>query len=149
MIAAMLWWHWLAGGLLLLVLELVTAGFFIMFFGLGAITVGVLMRAGVIAAAPEQWLLFTVASLAYLGLFRRRMMARLQQPPVRDVESLVGDVALPQQRIEAGGIGRAEVRGTMWTARNEAAIAIEPGQRCRVVRVTDLEVGVQPEKTSG
>ena len=38
---------WLAGGLVLLVIELVTpSGFFVMFFGLGALTVGVLERLG-------------------------------------------------------------------------------------------------------
>ena len=37
------WWMWLAGGLALVVAELATpSGFFIIFFGLGALTVGVL-----------------------------------------------------------------------------------------------------------
>jgi membrane protein implicated in regulation of membrane protease activity len=37
------WWLWLAGGLAVVVAELVTpSGFFIIFFGLGAVAVGVL-----------------------------------------------------------------------------------------------------------
>jgi membrane protein implicated in regulation of membrane protease activity len=140
------WWHWLAGGLLLLVLELVTpSGFFIMFFGIGALVVGALMIGGIVIGAPVQWLLFTVASLASLLLFRGRVLARLSPPPPPPVDSLIGDLAVPQQRIEAGATGRVEVRGSAWTARNESALAIEQGQRCRVVRINGLELGVQPE----
>ena len=142
----MQWWHWLAGGLVLLVIELATpSGFFIMFFGLGAMTVGVLMLANLATSAPVQWLLFTAASLGYLGLFRRRVLARLEPPPPPNVDSLVGNLAVPQQRIEPGATGKVEVRGSTWTARNEAAAAVEAGQRCRVVRVTGLELGVEPE----
>lgn len=141
----MQWWHWLAGGLLLLVLELVTpSGFFLMFFGLGALTVGVLMLAGLVSDAPTEWLLFTLFSLMYLGLFRKRVQARLEQPP-KAVDTLIDDLAVPRERIEPGGVGKAEVRGSIWTARNEGLVALEQGQRCRVVRVTGLELGIKAE----
>ncbi len=142
----MQWWHWLAGGLVLFVVELVTpSGFFIMFFGVGALVVGALMWAGVIASAAAQWLLFTVASVASLAFFRGRVQKRLQDPPRATVDSLVGNLAVPQQPMAPGAIGRVEVRGTMWTARNEAAVVLESGQRCRVIRITELELGVVPE----
>ncbi len=142
----MQWWHWLAGGLVLFVVELVTpSGFFIMFFGVGALVVGALMWADVIASAEAQWLLFTVASLASLALFRGRVQKRLQDPPRATVDTLVGTLAVPQQPMAPGAVGRVEVHGTMWTARNEAAVALESGQRCRVVRVTEFELSVVPE----
>ncbi|MDO8892508.1 MAG: NfeD family protein [Sulfurimicrobium sp.] len=34
------WWHWIAGGLLLVLMELAVASFFIIWFGLGALLVG-------------------------------------------------------------------------------------------------------------
>jgi membrane protein implicated in regulation of membrane protease activity len=140
------WWHWVVGGLLLLVIELATpSGFFIMFFGLGALTVGVLMRADLVTDPPLQWLLFSGFSLLYLALFRRRVQGRLEQPDTSHIDSLVGDLALPQHRIEAGGVGRVEVRGAGWTARNLAESAVEPGQRCRVSRIINLELGILPE----
>ncbi len=44
---------WLAGGLVLLVIELVTpSGFFVMFFGLGALTVGMLERLELVRRRP-------------------------------------------------------------------------------------------------
>ena len=141
-------WHWLVGGLLLLVIELATpSGFFIMFFGLGALTVGLLMVAGLVTGAALEWLLFTAFSLTYLALCRRRVQRRLEQPPTDNIDSLVGELATPQQRIEPGQIGRVEVRGAGWTARNTGADAVTAGQRCRVSAVTGIELSIVPEES--
>lgn len=137
---------WLTAGLGLLVLELVTpSGFFVMFFGLGALTIGVLASLNV--AGPEwlQWLLFPVLSVVYLLLFRKQLEARIHPPPRPEVDSLVGNVAIPQERLLPGQVGRVEVRGSAWSARNETSSPIEPGQRCRVVSIDGLMLSIQPE----
>jgi membrane protein implicated in regulation of membrane protease activity len=140
------WWMWLAGGLVLIVIELATpSGFFVMFFGLGALTVGVLSRLGIGGAPWLEWLLFTAASVAYLLLFRGRLARRLHHPESNNVDSLVGELAVPRERILPGEVGRVELRGTTWTARNVAREAIEPGRRCRVTGVDGLMLFVQPE----
>jgi membrane protein implicated in regulation of membrane protease activity len=140
------WWMWIAGGLVLLVLELVTpSGFFIMFFGLGAATVGVLARVGIAQDWWLQWLLFTVTSVVYLLLFRKTLQQRFQAPPPAQVDSLVGVLAVPKEPIEPGAVGRVEVRGSAWSARNLAAVALATGQRCTVVSVDGLLLGVRPE----
>ena len=137
---------WFAGGLVLMVAELATpSGFFIMFFGLGALTVGVLARIGLAQAGWAQWLLFMLLSLGYLLLFRGKLQARFQAPPPPDVDSLVGVLAVPQGLIEPGAVGRVEVRGSSWSARNVAANAIASGQRCTVVSVDGLLLTVRPE----
>jgi membrane protein implicated in regulation of membrane protease activity len=136
---------WLAGGLVLLVIELVTpAGFFVLFFGLGALTVGVLEGLGFAESSLSQWLIFSVASLTYLFLFRGRLQSRVRRG-TSDVDTLLGETAIPRERIGPGELGRVDLRGTLWTARNDAAAAIEPDERCRVVRVDGLIVGIQPE----
>ena len=136
---------WLAGGLVLLVIELVTpSGFFVMFFGLGALTVGILERLGLSGPPWTQWLIFSVASIAYLLLFRGRLRDRVELPAA-NVDTLVGELAIPRERIAPGGVGRVELRGVVWNGRNETASPLEPGQRCRVARVDNLTVIVQPE----
>jgi membrane protein implicated in regulation of membrane protease activity len=136
---------WLAGGLVLLVIELVTpSGFFVMFFGLGALTVGILERLGLSGPPWTQWLIFTAVSIVYLMLFRGRLQDRVELP-AGNVDTLVGELAVPKERISPGDVGRVELRGAMWNARNEAALPVEPGQRCRVTRVDNLLVFVQPE----
>lgn len=139
------WWLWVAGGLLLLLIELVTpSGFFVMFFGLGAITVGLLAATGITAAASIEWFVFIAASTIYLLLFRGRMRQRAERAP-DTIDTLVGEIAVPRERILPGQVGRVELRGSLWSARNDTAAQIEAGQRCRVTRVDGLLVGVQPE----
>ena len=140
------WWIWLALGLVLMVIELVTpSGFFVMFFGLGALSVGVLTRLGVGGPPWMEWLLFTVFSLVFVLLFRGRLQQRVQSSAKGNVDTLVGEIAVPREKIAPGGVGRVDLRGTTWTARNAAAVTIEPGRRCRVVSVDNLLLSVQPE----
>lgn len=138
---------WLAGGLLLLVVELVTpSGFFVMFFGLGALTVGVLTRLDAAGPAWAQWLLFTVASIFFLLLFRKRFQKTFERSrPVKAVDTMIGEMAMPGERMLPGAIGRVELRGTMWTARNDSDQILDAGQRCRVARVDELLLGILPE----
>src|SRR5262245_59755263 len=100
------WWMWLAGGLVLLVIELATpSGFFVMFFGLGVLTAGVLTSLGVIEAPWIQWLVFIVTSVAYLLLFRGQLQRQFDRQPGL-VDPLIGEIAIPRERIEPGAVGR-------------------------------------------
>ena len=137
---------WVVGGMLLVVLELLTpGGFFIIFFGIGAITVGVLTRYAIVDSWWVEWLLFTALSVAYLILFRRRLLSRFQNPPSSTVDSLIGVLAVARESLPPGVVGRVEVRGAAWSARNTSAVTLESGQRCRVVSVDGLTLAVQPE----
>ena len=88
---------------------------------------------------------FYGASVGYLLLFRRKLQKRVQTPPQVDVDSLVGVLAVPQEPLEPGAVGRVEVRGSTWNARNLGTAALNPGQRCLVVSVDGLLLGVRPE----
>lgn len=139
-------WLWLAGGLILVVAELVTpSGFFIIFFGLGAITVGVLDRLGVVETVWLQWLLFTVLSVVYLLLFRGRLETRMKLPPPPNVDAIVGGLAVAQERLSPGAVGKVEVRGSSWSARNTSDATLDVGQRCKVASVDGLLLTVVPE----
>ena len=136
---------WLAGGLVLLLIELATpSGFFVMFFGLGAISVGVMQALGIMNSALLQWTVFTTLSLVYLFAFRGRLRTGIDTPPA-NIDTLVGEIAVPRERIPPGQIGRVDLRGAMFSARNETSANVEAGQRCRVTRVDGLLVVVQPE----
>lgn len=143
----MLWWHWVAIGLILAGLELVTpGGFFIVFFGVGAILVGLLSLTGQAGPLWVQWLMFTVLSIGAVVLFRRPLMARARVPDSNTVvDSLVGDVAVPDTDIAPGAVGRAQLRGSAWQARNVGAATVLRGQRCRVVRVDGLTLDLDSE----
>jgi len=140
------WWMWLAAGLVLVVAELATpGGFVIIFFGIGALAVGTLALLGLVTNAPLQFLLFSVLSVASLAILRGRLQSRIKTAPSSNVDSLVGVVAMVQERMAPRAIGRVEVRGSMWAARNTSDITRDPGQRARVAAVDGLTLAVIPE----
>jgi membrane protein implicated in regulation of membrane protease activity len=140
------WWMWLAAGLALVVAELATpGGFVIIFFGIGALAVGLLALLGIVTALPVQFLLFTVISVAALAILRGQVQSRVKTPPSSNVDSLIGDLAIPQERLSPGVVGRVEVRGSTWSARNTSDVTLDQGQRARVAAVDGLTLAVVPE----
>jgi membrane protein implicated in regulation of membrane protease activity len=136
---ALSWWLWLLFGFVLLLLELMTpGGFFIFFFGVGAIVVGLLTAAGLAGPAAIQWLLFGGISVVALLLFRKPLESRVRGAPGREVDALVGETAVALNDIGVRQIGKAELRGTAWGAMNTGDSVIAAGQRCRVERVEGL-----------
>lgn len=140
----MTWWMWVLLGLGLLVVELVTpGGLFALFFGVGALAVALLALAGV--DGPWQWLAFSAISLGLLVTLRRSLRDRLSARPGAPVDSLVGEEAVLIGDLPAGGEGKAELRGTPWSARAASGIALKAGQRCRVERVDGLTLWLRAE----
>ena len=140
------WWLWLAGGLALVVAELVTpSGFFIIFFGIGALAVGGLAAVGAVQSGWMQGLLFSVFSVASLLLFRGRLKTTFQAPPPPNIDSFVGVLAVVQESMAPGLVGRVEVRGASWSARNTSDVTLTPGQRARVAGIDGLLLTVVPE----
>lgn len=143
----MLYWAWLLLGLGLLVVEIATpGGFFALFFGLSALVVGGLVGLGWGGPPWMQWLLFSGLSVVALGLLRKPLQARLSRGgPGRPVDSLTGETAVAQDDIAVGGLGKAELRGATWNAKNAGAEAVGKGQRLKVDRVEGLTLHVHKE----
>jgi membrane protein implicated in regulation of membrane protease activity len=142
----MAWWIWVLGGLLLLVVEVTTpGGFFAVFFGVGAILVGVVKAFGWDGSAGVEWLLFTALSVGGLLLFRRPLMRRFRLTSGRPVDRLEGESAVVTEEVAPGGVGKAELRGTSWSARTAGNAPLGKGRRCRVERVEGLTLWLKAE----
>lgn len=140
----MVWWAWVLFGFALLVVELASpGGLFALFFGIGAIAVGALVGLGIAGPTWLQWGLFAVLSVSLLVLFRRRLRGKLGAPGLQ--ADLAGEVATVIDDVPAGGVGKAELRGTPWEARAAGNLALQKGQRCRVERVEGLTLLLRPE----
>ena len=142
----MTWWLWVALGLVLGAIELATpGGFVVIFFSVAALAVGLGELAGLGLPAWGQWLAFPILAIVALRLFRRPLLARLQPVEANTVDTMLSEVALPVAAIEPGQHGRAELRGTVWSARNVGDTAVAAGQRTRVVAVSGLQLDIRPE----
>lgn len=143
----MQWWHWAVLGLVLGLFELATpGGFFILFFGIGALLVAILSLLGIAGPLWVQWVLFGALSVVTLFFFRdpllRRMRAAERTGPI---DALTSDIAVAKEDIAPGAVGRAELRGSTWSARNLHTADLAHGQRCRVARVDGLMIFLLPE----
>jgi len=138
------WWVWILVGLLLLAGEIVTpGGFYVLFFGVGALVVGVL--AGLNAAGPAwfQVVLFSILSLVTLWLFRDKLLKLTQSENREAIDTLIGETAIASEDIPINSIGKAEMRGTSWNARNIGDKSLSRGDRCKVERLEGLTIFVR------
>ena len=141
----MTWWLWILLGLLLAALELSsTGGFYLIFFGVSAMFLGLMGAMGLGGPLWLQWLVFTLLSVFLLLAFRRPIL-KMMSADTGPVDSLVGQIAVAQDAIAPGAIGRAELRGSSWSARNLHSAELARGQRCRVERVDGLLLLLLPE----
>jgi membrane protein implicated in regulation of membrane protease activity len=139
------WWAWLALGLSLILLELLTpSGFSLMFFGVGALVLGALASLQLPVPLWAEWLLFSGFSIMAMLLFRRPLLTRFRASRQRlAIDSMVGETALALEDLAVGAIGRVELRGTTWNARNFGAHPVARGQRCTVEKIEGLLLWVR------
>jgi hypothetical protein len=140
------WWMWMVLGLILLACELLTpGGFYILFFGVGAIVVGLLKLVGLTGMSLAiEGLIFVVVSVACLALFRKRVLSMFQKPPVNDrIDEIADETAVALDDIPARGLGKVELRGTSWNAENVGDAAISKSARCRIDKVDGLTLHVR------
>ncbi len=140
------WWGWSLLGLVLLGGEVLTpGGFFLLFFGIGALVLGLAGLLGLSGPVWLQWLLFSVLSIVSLVLIRPRLMGRLQAAESEPRDELVGEIVHVETAIEPGQQGRGELRGSSWTVENAGTVALVPGDRCAVRRVAGLVLSIGKE----
>ncbi|MDQ6733373.1 MAG: NfeD family protein [Nitrospirota bacterium] len=141
----MVWWNWLLLGLVLTAAEMATpGGFYILFFGLAALIVGALAGLELLNTAWLQWLLFSILSIISLFLFRNSLLVwmKAREPVGQDVDSMVGEMAILTEELPPGNLGKVELRGTTWSARNTGQTALMKGHRARVERVEGLTLWI-------
>jgi membrane protein implicated in regulation of membrane protease activity len=139
------WWVWVLLGFLLLFLELVTpTGFYLLFFGVAAILVGLLAAVGLAGPVWLQWLLFSVFSIGSLLLLRRRFQERMKRDTSdQPANDLVGRTAQSLGNIAVNGFGQVELRGTSWRAKNVGSEVIAEAESCQVERVESIVLWVR------
>jgi membrane protein implicated in regulation of membrane protease activity len=139
----MAWWMWVVLGLVLAIAEAqIPTNFFLLAFGVGGIVAGALVGLGWGGPPWLQWLAFTASSVVALLVFQRTFT---RGEVTHEVDDLRREPAVVIEDIPAGGVGRAELRGTTWGARGVDGVALARGTRCRVERVDGLTLWLRAE----
>ncbi len=142
----MTWSYWLFMGLILAGAEMLSpGGFYLLFFGMAALIVGALAGLGIVQTAWLEWLLFSILAVISLLLFRGPLLRMTKSTPTHVVDSMVGESAVLLDDLLPGHTGKADLRGTTWTTRNEGDSPLAKGQRAIVTKVDGLTLWVRSE----
>lgn len=136
-------WSWIVAGLVLLALELVVPGGFLLWMGIAGVVTGILVLIQPLAW-PVQWLIFGVLSLVTITLWvrlTRNRGDRTDRPLLnRRAEQFIGQEAVLERPIE-GGFGRLALGDTTWRI---AGPDLPAGQRVRIVGADGAVLRVEP-----
>jgi membrane protein implicated in regulation of membrane protease activity len=133
------------GGVLMLAELLLPTGFFLFFFGLGAVLTGCLVALGVLPSFAAQGLAFVAISLVSIVLLRKPLLTRFhfRNKSHVAVDSLIGQTAIALDAMAAQSTGKVELRGASWSALNIGSEPIAPQARCRVEHIEGLTLHVK------
>ena len=136
---ALEWWHWIVLGVALVVAELAVPAFFVIWFGFGAMLVGVALLAMPELALSAQiglWVLASVAmTVLWFRIFRRTQHKTLIGTAAGEVIGEIGLLVSAVAPFERGKVRfqRPVLGAEEWACMAESAIAA--GERVRVVSV--------------
>lgn len=138
---------WLVAGLLLMLLEFVVPGFVIIFFGIGAILVGLLLWLFPGMSEMTQIVLLPALSLACLAVFRRFFVSSVSKTYGEkgtnfDDNDCVGRVVKVVEAIEPGTDGKVELNGVNWSA--SCSVPVPAGRNVRIISRAGLTFVVEP-----
>ena len=137
-------WIWLYIGAFLMLAEIVSPGFVIFFFGLGAATVAACKWAIPSLGLAAQLAIFSIASIFYLVALRRYMKKLFagdsENSPGPSGEH-VGRVGRVIEAIRPEVPGRIELGEVEWKA--SAGERLDPGTEVKVVAQDNLTMRVE------
>jgi membrane protein implicated in regulation of membrane protease activity len=137
------WWIWGILAALFIVAEILTAGFFLLWFGVGAGVAALLAYLNL--GMAWQLVAFIVVSLV-LFIWSRRFADRVtvEQPPGIGADRLVGRTGMALENIDnSKNTGRVRLDREEWRAESETGAVITSGAPIEVTRVSGAHVVVK------
>ena len=133
------WWHWIIGGIALVLLELAIPSFFVFWFGLGALLVGLLLLVAPGFPLAGQILLWAIASATMTVLWFRVSSRFRNKTQIGTAEGdIIGEIGLLVD--DTAPFKRGKVRfqrpvlgAEEWPCTSDADITI--GTRVKLVSV--------------
>lgn len=138
------WQLWLIAATTLLILEIITPGFLLACFGLGAL--GAMLAAVIGLGVAWQLGVFSLISLLSLFLLRPVLMRRLERHTTpTGVAALIGRRMRLREPIEANAeYTELSIDGDVWRARVEHGTALQAGDQIEIVAIDGIILVVRP-----
>ena len=143
------WWHWVVLGLFLAMTELVVPAFFIVWFGIGAVAVGIVLLALPDLAIASQVLLWAGLSSLLVVFWFRYLKPRTVSAVGTSAAHVRGEVGVLVSDLCPDTRGRVRFQkpvlgSDLWEC--YAATTIKAGERVRIVTVEGNYIKVEEAK---
>ena len=133
------WWHWIVLGIALMLLELAVPTFFLAWFGLGAVLVGLLLLVFPAISLAYQIIAWTLCSVLFIWLWFKVFKPNIFKTRAGMAKgSLIGEVGLVTQSIRPYEKGEIRLQKPILGEDVWASVAdeeIKIGERVRVLEV--------------
>ena len=143
---------WAAVGILLILMEFAVPGLIVIFFGIGALAVGLLIWVGMPTDYGLPFIMFSVISVGALLLLRKRFKLMFVGNTITGGTGSEDDDFLGRQaEVESGfdgnklDKGRVFFRGTQWQARAKGVGGFAKGDQVRIVDRDGSELIVEKD----
>lgn len=132
---------WILLGIVFLIAEILTTSFFIVFFGLAALSIA-LISSFFFITLPTQVIVFASLAFLYILVFRKLFRKKRSQP-ITDFSdtSLIGEIGLIQEDIPLSGYGKVVVRDICWKAVSNTALT--RGTKVKIIQQHNLTLEVR------
>ncbi len=147
--AVKIWWVWMIIAAIFVVGEIFTMGFFLLWFGIGALAAGILALAGL--SIGWQLAAFVVVSgilFAVSRIFAEKFSKK--QPPGIGADRFIGLEGVVLEEIDnIKDTGRVRLQKEEWRAESDSGEVISAGKRVKVTRLagTHLVVNIVKEES--
>ena len=143
------WWHWMVLGLCLSMAELLIPAFFIVWFGIGALGVGVALLVAPDLSLAIQLLLWAALSTVLVAVWFRHFRPRTMTSVGTSAASVAGEVGVLVTDINAEIRGQVRFQkpilgSDLWEC--YADTSIRAGERVRIVAVEGSFIKVKEAK---
>jgi len=139
----MAWWLWVSGGILCMIVEIATPGFFFFSIGLGAIITGIFAR---FLPPGLQYAIFSVSTIVSFILMKRFAKALFRKDEVKsNIYALVDKTGIVTKDILPPARGYVKIDGEEWSAISEDfTTSIPAGTMVKIAKTEGNKVIVTP-----
>lgn len=138
---------WAVAGITLVIADVLTATFVLVFFGTGALVTALTTWLNLTRSIEGQFLVFSVASVLSMILFRKAAKERFgRSAEGPEYSEFIGERARVAEPIPSNGEGRVEFRGAEWIAFSDTDIEIPEGSTVTIVAVEGIRLKVRLER---
>lgn len=143
------WWIWMAIAAVFIIGEILTPGFFLLWFGIGAVMAGILALLGF--GGGWQWGAFIIIA-SILFVISRRFAERFtkKQPSGIGADRFISEKGVVLEEIDnIKGTGLVRLRNEDWRADSDTGEIIPAGKKIEVVRVVGTHLVVRILREGG